>query len=211
MRIFREVSLADSISVLNALFGFSALIYAIYDYEKSFAFFYFALISDGLDGWIAEKTEKSRLGKELDALADCVSFSVYPAFLVSLVNPDLFFLSSLMLSFAILRLARFNVLNLRDFLGIPTSVNAIMVTSLVRLKASQEVLAILMLIFSILMISDLEYKRIRGASLIFFGVLLILAVFFIEVCYLLIAISLIYAALPGVSVCGRYLLRSRQV
>ncbi|MEM1579389.1 MAG: CDP-alcohol phosphatidyltransferase family protein, partial [Archaeoglobaceae archaeon] len=70
MKIFREVSLADSLSILNALFGFSALVYAIYDFEKSFTFFYLALIADGLDGFVASKTEKGKLGKELDSLAD---------------------------------------------------------------------------------------------------------------------------------------------
>ncbi len=211
MKIFKEVSLADSLSVLNALLGFTALVYAIYDYEKSFAFFYFALISDGLDGWIAKKTEKSKIGKELDSLADCISFSVYPAFIVSLKNPNLFAFSSLLLAFSILRLARFNILDLNDFLGIPTSVNAILVTSLLRINASQEILAFTMFTFSFLMICDLRYKRVRGLPLIFLGLLLVLAIFIVEICYLLIAISILYAIYPGVCLCGKYLLRLRRV
>ncbi len=76
MKIFREVSLSDSQTVLNALFGFSAISYAIYDFEKSFAFFYLALIADGIDGWIASKTERSKIGSELDSLADADSFGL---------------------------------------------------------------------------------------------------------------------------------------
>ncbi|MEM4523739.1 MAG: CDP-diacylglycerol--serine O-phosphatidyltransferase [Archaeoglobaceae archaeon] len=210
MRIFKEVSLADSFSVLNALLGFSAIICAVKDLERSFTFFYFSLIADGLDGWIASKTEKGKLGKELDSLADAISFSLYPAFIVFLKDPNLFAFSSLLLAFSILRLARFNVLSLRDFLGIPTSISAILVTSLVRINASSEIIAILIIIFSILMISDINYRRVQGIKLVPLGILTLLAIPFLEVCYILIVLSLSYAIHPGVFLCGRLLQHLRR-
>ncbi|MCS7118574.1 MAG: CDP-diacylglycerol--serine O-phosphatidyltransferase [Archaeoglobaceae archaeon] len=211
MKIFKEVSLADSLSVLNALLGFSALAHAVYDFEKSFKFFYLSLIADGLDGWVASKTEKSKLGKELDSLADTVSFSLYPAFIIFLKDEKLFVFSSILLAFSILRLARFNVLNSRNFLGVPTSINAIFLTSLVRIGMSFEVLAICVLFFSVLMISDLEYRRIEGVPLIPLGLLLLLAILFVEICYVLIALSLIYIIYPGVKTCEKLLQHLRRV
>lgn len=196
MRILREVSLADSMSVLNALFGFSAIAYAIHDYEKSFTFLYLALISDGLDGWIASKTEKSKIGKELDSLADAISFGVFPSVAMIVHNISLFAFSSLFLAFSILRLARFNVLSLEGFRGIPTSVSAIAITSLLRLQQPLEVIAIASVVLSILMVSDLNYPRLKGYSLIIPGAFLIFAIFYVEFCYLLLLCVILYILSP---------------
>ncbi|MEM2787217.1 MAG: CDP-diacylglycerol--serine O-phosphatidyltransferase [Archaeoglobaceae archaeon] len=196
MRIFREVSLADSMSVLNALFGFSAIVYAIHDYEKSFTLFYLALIADGLDGWVASKTEKSKIGRELDSLADAISFGVFPSVAMIVQNISLFAFSSLFLAFSILRLARFNVLSLDGFLGIPTSVSAIAVTSLLRLQQPFEVIALSAIILSIMMISDLNYPKLRGHRLLLPGAILILGIFYIEFCYLLLLCIVIYGLYP---------------
>ncbi|MDK2796364.1 MAG: archaetidylserine synthase [Archaeoglobaceae archaeon] len=198
MRIFREVSLADSLTVLNALFGFSAIAYAIHDFEKCFAFFYFALIADGLDGWVASKTEKSKLGRELDSLADAISFAVFPAIAMFVYNPSLFAFSSLFLAFSILRLARFNVLNYEDFLGIPTSVSAIAITSLLRLKQPLELVALTSLILSVLMVSDVRYPRIRISYPIVPAIFILLAIFYSEVCYILLLLIILYAIYPAV-------------
>lgn len=210
MKIFREVSLADSLTVLNALLGLTAIVYAVYDYEKCFVFFYFAVIADGLDGWIASKTERGKLGKELDSLADAISFAVFPAFLIALKHPELFALSSLLVAFSILRLARFNVLAVQDFIGVPTTVNAITATSLIRLDFPTEIIAVFVFVFSVLMISDFRYPKIKVTKLTPIGALLILAIFYPEVCYLLVLISIVYALYPGVRKCGKLLLRSKQ-
>ena len=203
MKIFREVSLADSLSVLNALFGFSAVVYAIQDFEKSFTFFYIALITDSLDGWVASKTEKSKIGRELDSLADAISFGLFPAIALFIRDASLFASSSLLLAFSILRLARFNVLNCPEFIGIPTSVSAIAITSLLRLKMPIEVLASASLILSILMVSDIRYPRIGGKYLAIAGTILLLAIFYSELCYLLLFAALLYAVYPAVRVWRR--------
>lgn len=198
MKIFREVSLADSLTVLNALFGFSAVAYAIHDFEKSFTFFYFALIADGLDGWVAKKTEKSKIGRELDSLADAVSFGIFPAIAMFIYDLSLFAFSSLFLAFSILRLARFNVLSYEDFLGIPTSVSAIVVTSLLRLQQPFELLALTSLILSILMISDIRYPRVRASYLAISGMFILLAILYLEICYILLLSAILYAIYPVV-------------
>jgi len=197
MKIFREVSLADSLTVLNALLGFSAISYAIYDFEKSFTLFYLALIADGIDGWTASKTERSKIGRELDSLADTISFGVFPSLIMFITDIRLFAFASLFLAFSILRLARFNVLNAEDFFGIPTSVSAIAMTSLIRLKQPFEVLAISAVVFSILMVSDLRYPRLRGMYLAIPGIFLLLAIFYAEFCYILLLAVTLYALYPA--------------
>lgn len=211
MKIFREVSLADSLTVLNALLGFSAIAYSLYDFEKSFALFYLALIADGLDGWVASKTEKSRIGKELDSLADSISFGIYPALTMVIFNNSLFAFASLFLAFSILRLARFNVLNLEGFVGIPTSVSAIVMTSLLRLQQSFEILAFASVILAILMVSDLRYPRIRGALLVVSGVFILLSIFYIEFCYILLLGASLYILYPVVGVWKRVRRKGSQV
>lgn len=207
MKIFREVTLADSLSVLNALFGFSAIVYAIQDVEKSFTFFYLALIADGLDGWVASKTEKSKIGKELDSLADSISFAVFPAVAIIIFKIYLFAFVSLFLAFSILRLARFNVLNVEGFLGIPTSISAIILTSLLRLEQPPEIIAIALVILSILMVSDLKYPRIRGIILVFPAIFILLSIFYLEFCYLLLFSAILYTLYPLVGLWKKRLLQ----
>ncbi|MCX7614936.1 MAG: PLP-dependent transferase, partial [Clostridiales bacterium] len=59
----RIAALEGGIAALAVASGSAAITYAIQDIEKSFTFFYLALIADGLDGWVASKTEKSKIGK----------------------------------------------------------------------------------------------------------------------------------------------------
>jgi len=199
MKILKEVSLADSLSVLNALLGFSAIVnsmlYGLSD--TSFALFYFSLIIDGLDGFIASKTEKSILGKELDSLADTISFGVFPAVALVEFNPNSFPFASLLIASTILRLARFNVLRVEDFIGIPTSVNSLLITSLIRLKLDIIIINSVALLSSILMISDFSYIRIKNKILFAIAIIvLILAINFRVLCYLIVFACVLYILFP---------------
>ncbi len=199
MRVFKEVSLADSLSVLNALFGFTAVTYLLlYGIRiEAFVMFYLSTFADGLDGFVADKTEKSSFGKELDSLADSISFGLFPAALLVKHNPELFPYASLFLAFSLLRLARFNVLNLSDFLGVPTVVSALVVTSLVRVDADAAFIIPITALLSFLMICDVRYPRIKDAlALAVVGVVLISAIFFTEMCYAILLLSAVYIILP---------------
>lgn len=199
MRVFREVSLADSLSVLNALFGFTAVAYLLlYGIRvESYALFYLSTFSDGLDGFIAKKTEKSPFGKELDSLADSISFGVFPASLLVKYDANLFPFAALFLAFSILRLARFNVLNVEDFIGVPTLVSALAVTSLVRLDAGYGWVAVAAFLLSFLMVCDVRYPRVRDAfALLVVGFVLISAIFFAEMCYAILLLVGVYITLP---------------
>jgi CDP-diacylglycerol--serine O-phosphatidyltransferase len=82
--ILKLIKLPDLLSVLNALFGFSAILIVLGGVneeviEKALVFILVAAVIDGLDGIVARNMECSSLGKYLDSLADMVSFGVAPA------------------------------------------------------------------------------------------------------------------------------------
>ena len=98
---------------------------------------------DFLDGYIARLLKAfSDLGKELDSLADVVSFGVLPSvimFQLFLQAPQLGMLSSyinysafIIAIFSALRLAKFNIDTRQEdhFLGLPTPANALLIASL---------------------------------------------------------------------------------
>lgn len=199
MRVFREVSLADSLTILNALFGFSAIVYLLlYGLRiEAFALFYFSTFADGIDGFIAKKTEKSPFGKELDSLADSISFGLFPASLMVKFNPDLFPFAALFLAFSILRLARFNVIKFTDFYGLPTLISALIVTSIIRISSDYYIIAFTAFILSFLMICDVVYPRINDVmAFAVMGVVIVSAIFFIEMCYAILLLAGIYTVYP---------------
>ena len=84
MSILKYISLADFITVLNALIGFLAIMYVIDKlFINAFILILFAIILDGLDGLLARMTgPKHTFGIFLDAIADTVSFCFAPAVLL---------------------------------------------------------------------------------------------------------------------------------
>jgi CDP-diacylglycerol---serine O-phosphatidyltransferase len=105
---------------------------------------YFVLLCgffDFLDGFVARLLKvKSEIGKQLDSLADMISFGLLPAVYMQAMiakQPDLMHLSLayagiLIAPFSALRLAKFNIdeRQTEQFIGLPTPANAIMLTSL---------------------------------------------------------------------------------
>jgi CDP-diacylglycerol--serine O-phosphatidyltransferase len=143
-------NLANIVTLLNLFCGFIGVIYALYGHTETAAYCIFiAAFFDLADGYIARLLKtKSEIGKELDSLADVVSFGVLPAIIIhSLllrchhdwvysVNFTGLPLVSL-LPFAIvvavaIRLARYNISahKLDYFIGLPSPANGLFVASL---------------------------------------------------------------------------------
>ncbi|MCO4773921.1 MAG: CDP-diacylglycerol--serine O-phosphatidyltransferase [Deltaproteobacteria bacterium] len=119
--MFREYTLADLFTLGNAACGtvaiFLCLQYIAED-EKRFLWTTFLLLPtafalDAVDGWVARKLRRgSRLGADLDSLADTVSFGVAPAVLLYTLGARGAWDAILLVYFVccgISRLARFNV------------------------------------------------------------------------------------------------------
>jgi len=105
-----------------------------------------AALLDFLDGFLARIMQAySELGKQLDSLADMVTFGVLPAFLVfKLIQQGgnftyLPFIAFLIAVQSALRLAKFNVDTRQSdrFIGLPTPANALFFSALPHLAISQ--------------------------------------------------------------------------
>lgn len=123
------------ITTLNLFSGCFAIYYGFQaNYEMVMAFILIAAVFDFMDGLAARILKAySAMGKELDSLADVVSFGVAPGVLVfSLINesvlPDwMAFVGFIVPVFSALRLAKFNIdaRQTSSFIGMPTPANAL--------------------------------------------------------------------------------------
>ncbi len=165
MKITKLITLADSITLLGAGAGFLSIIFS---FQHQFAFasigMLVAAVLDGLDGRIARWRHQAHLfGKELDSLADTVSFSVAPAvfgyLLAGRTVPTLvggiFFLLC-----GIARLARFNIMKHAAFFeGVPITVNGIVFPALYFFGVPTIGIPIIFVIMGFLMVSQRKIKK----------------------------------------------------
>ncbi len=131
----------NTITSLNLVFGVLAILLAVKGQVELAAYAVFmAAVMDFFDGFAARLLKAySEVGKELDSLADLVSFGVAPAIIVWMIIRQsdetilagqinvLEYLIILMPVFAALRLAKFNVDDSQEtsFSGLPVPGNAI--------------------------------------------------------------------------------------
>ncbi len=119
--MLREYALADLFTAGNAACGtvsiFLCLNYIAED-DPQFLWMAFVLIPlaflcDGFDGWVARRRQRwSRIGADMDSLADIVSFGVAPAVLAFTLGMRGFWDICVLVYFVVCgisRLARFNV------------------------------------------------------------------------------------------------------
>ncbi|MDE7074671.1 MAG: CDP-diacylglycerol--serine O-phosphatidyltransferase [Odoribacter sp.] len=179
------------ITCLNAVSGTLALFMAMYgQLVWAAAFVLFAMVFDFFDGLTARLLHvKSEMGKELDSLADAVSFGVVPAVLAHFLirgalvsgtmasvwmEQGLLFAPAVMPAFSAYRLAKFN-LDARQsvsFIGMPTPANALFWVCLVfgcectpvlydSLFGEAWVLAACALLLSVLLVSELPMFSLK--------------------------------------------------
>ena len=109
---------------MNLICGFSAILIA--DLHISTMLLLLGMFFDVIDGMVARLLKvQSQFGKELDSLADLVSFGVAPAYLYTLISPVdhwvMYIPSFFILIGSALRLAIFNLRpSTKYFLGLPT-------------------------------------------------------------------------------------------
>jgi CDP-diacylglycerol--serine O-phosphatidyltransferase len=173
------------------------------------AFVWAACVFDFLDGLVARALKvNSPIGKELDSLADVVSFGVLPSlFMFTLIaeksdNAYLPYIAILIAVCSAIRLAIFNIdeSQSNSFKGLPTPANALFLTGLpfIHFSGFQFIfhpasLALISIIFSVLLVSRFELFALKfksftwGSNKIRFTFLL---------CSILLIVSLTFAAIP---------------
>lgn len=183
MRITRAV-VPSLFTVLNMFCGFNAIVRTTAgDYVVAIWFVVLAGLFDSLDGVMARLTKSSsQFGVEIDSLSDIVSFGVAPAFLVyHIYLRELdglgILISSLLMIFGGIRLARFNVqlvgFDKSHFTGLPIPASAITVCSFLLLTYNdtlgltgpgRDILPYLVIGLSLLMVSHVKYDTFPKMS-----------------------------------------------
>jgi CDP-diacylglycerol--serine O-phosphatidyltransferase len=132
----------NTITCLNLISGCIATYYAFQsDYQLALLFIVIGAVFDFFDGMVARLLHvSSPIGKELDSLADDITFGFAPSAIVfSFLNslhihlPFIPFLAFIMAAFSALRLAKFNLDERQalGFIGLPTPANALFWGSLI--------------------------------------------------------------------------------
>ncbi|MEJ8804435.1 CDP-diacylglycerol--serine O-phosphatidyltransferase [Pontibacter sp. H249] len=182
----------NAITCLNLFSGCLALYFAFQDQLVYTAYLVgIAAVLDFLDGMVARVLGAySEIGKQLDSLADMVSFGVVPGtvmFKLLLRTGDSFlglpietvaFLGFLLTIFSALRLAKFNIdtRQTTSFIGLPTPANTIFITSLPLILAHGDlmhyavilnpwVLIIITILFSYLLVAELPLFALKFKNL----------------------------------------------
>lgn len=142
-------NIPNFITSLNLVAGFTAIVFAFNINTIAYAPYYIflAAVFDFFDGFAARMLKSNSLiGKELDSLADVVSFGIAPGVLMyqmlqfSSFNFLMFekntfvniIVASLIPVFSALRLAKFNIDERQSdsFIGLPTPASAILIASI---------------------------------------------------------------------------------
>jgi CDP-diacylglycerol--serine O-phosphatidyltransferase len=133
----------NTITCLNLISGCIATYWAFQgDYQLALLFIIIGAVFDFFDGMTARLLHvSSPIGKELDSLADDITFGFAPSAIVfsflspltSHISPLIPYLAFVMAAFSALRLAKFNLDERQalGFIGLPTPANALFWGSLV--------------------------------------------------------------------------------
>lgn len=173
----------NTLTSLNIVSGCISIVMTFQgNLEMAFAFILIAAGFDFLDGFAARLFKAySEIGKQLDSLADVISFGAAPAMIVYMIMHLNFsyyylpFLAFILVIFSALRLAIFNIDDSQTeyFRGLPTPANALFFgsfalllnTNFDRFLNSEVFIIGSILLFSMLMVSDITMFSLKIKSL----------------------------------------------
>ena len=172
----------NAITCANLFSGCIGIVYAFNGALEMAA--YFVLLSgifDFFDGFAARLLNvKSNIGKELDSLADMVSFGFLPGVVMfqlltqsNYPSPYLPYMGFIITVFSALRLAKFNIdtRQTEDFIGLNTPMNTLFIVSLPFIQkdypsmiSSAPLLAGLTILLSWLLVSEIRIFSLKFSS-----------------------------------------------
>jgi CDP-diacylglycerol---serine O-phosphatidyltransferase len=166
--------LPNGITLANLLFGFLSIgATSMGDYQNAAIFILIGMMLDSMDGWTARKLGvESTFGKELDSLADIVTFGTAPAMLIfGSTFSDLGIIGLLIAGsfpvFGAIRLARFNIdtesSTKNYFTGVPITAagGIIALLTLFNFAIPQAVLSAAYMLLCILMVSKIPVPSLK--------------------------------------------------
>jgi len=208
------LAVPDVISLLNLSFGFLAILMAFNgDIHLSAILIIISIVFDSLDGWVARKigrNDEYGFGKNIDSLADAISFGAAPGVLLYSagniyfheISPIVAIVSLFIVICGVLRLTRFNVIDGKvdydGFIGLPIPTIAILLSTLLLSGFFDTYLSlVLMIATGLLMISNVKFPKFSNIKIIsFVGLLTLLVIVF----YLLNLYGIYPLSLYGVNI-----------
>jgi CDP-diacylglycerol--serine O-phosphatidyltransferase len=156
----------DLFSLLNAAFGLLCTFLSIRGhFSLAVLCLPLSVVCDYLDGKIGRWLGTPHaFGKELDSLSDVVGFGMAPAVFAYAYAAQEVWLTLVLVIFVlcgILRLARFNVVNLQsEYIGMPITMNGLMVPLIYWARLPTRYYALVFLLSAGLMIRPLRIKKV---------------------------------------------------
>ena len=196
--MIKLVSLADVISLLNACFGFLAVLIFFIDLipsdeiklRLSFSFILLAILGDGLDGMIARKTRSGELGEYLEAMADMTALGIAPSVFIynayhGITSSCVYYQSYLIivlmffLLMSIIRLASFHIIKEQKyFIGLPASASTIIVITLAYIQLEFLFILFVIIGLSLALVSRVHFPKLGLKINVIAAVLIFLALIF---------------------------------
>lgn len=169
----------NAITSLNVLCGCVATMFAFSGYlEGAFIMIILGAFFDFCDGLAARLLKAySPMGKELDSLADMLTFGLAPSAVAYVMGAE--YVAFLIAIFSALRLAKFNIdtRQTTEFIGLPTPANALFFSSLgwvyfkrdpwflFQIIENPVVLTVLIIVFSLLLVCEVRMFSLKFKNL----------------------------------------------
>src|SRR3954451_1626477 len=180
-------SIPNLFTLANLFFGFlSVMNSAEGDYKNAAILILIGMMLDSMDGRVARMLRAdSELGKELDSLADIVTFGVAPAMMAYYSYFSSFGILGMAVAglfplFGAYRLARFNInavkSSLKFFTGVPITAAGGLLTllTLFQLKMPGFIFVIAFCVLCILMVSTIKIPSLKEIPLPKYGIIITL-------------------------------------
>jgi archaetidylserine synthase len=205
--MIRLLTVADCITLLNAVLGFIALLLVFSDeYQLAASLILLGLLADGLDGMVARRFGNGKLGEFLEPLADMISLSIAPLSLFYkmyhgdvVAQPVLHGILGIVIVFSLvcslIRLSSFSLLKEKYFfVGLPTSASALFLVLISFLTPPIWYLLPVLVLISVAMISRIRFPK-PGLKVDLVTAFFIIVTILLDGMYFSIAPILLLAAL----------------
>ena len=220
--MIKLLSLADIITLMNAVMGFLALLMVFSNqFQLAAAFILLGLLADGLDGIVARRIGNGQMGEYLETIADMISLSVAPLILlyktyydVVVAQFSLHLLLGVVLVFSLvcsmIRLSSFSLLKEKhSFIGLPTSASAVFLVLASFLRPDVWVILPVIVILALAMISSIRFPK-PALKMDLVAAVFIVATLLFDRMYNNIAPLLLLAALVSYIIIGPFYLHIKK-
>jgi len=208
--MIRLLTIADLVTLVNAILGFVALLLVFSnEFQLAASLILLGLLADGLDGIVARRLGNGKIGESLEPLADMISLSIAPLALLFKMyydtvvgQPTVHLFFGIVLVFSLLcglvRLSSFSLLKEKQFfVGLPTSASAMFMVLASYLSLELWYPLVFIIVLSLLMVSSVRFPKLGVKADAITGVFIIATILLGSMYYniaplLLLAALLVY-------------------